>query len=182
MKKCPNCRNQIPDEAVYCPVCGTGVGTGPQFTSEPSGAPTTNYSTSYTQPPVYKPAVPQVDPYDHTAEFDAADIAANKVLAMAMYLLGPLGIMIALLAEKESRYIAFHVHQALKLTVAEILGILALTVVAFLMWNLRMRVLMVFVVAAALFCLVAVHLLCVLQAASNNAKEVYIVRHLRFLK
>ena len=80
MKMCPNCRNQIPDEAVYCPICGTGVGTGPQFTPQQSFVP----DTGYTEPPVYAAVVPYVDPYDHTSEFDAADIAENKLFAMAM--------------------------------------------------------------------------------------------------
>ena len=144
MKMCPNCRNQIPDEAVYCPICGTGVGTGPQFAPQQSSVP----DTGYTKPPVYAAVVPYVDPYDHTAEFDAA----------------------------------FHVRQALKLTVAEILGILVLVVAAFLMWSLRMRVFMVFIIAVAIIGLVAIHLLCVLQVIRSKAKEVYLVRNLRFLK
>ena len=178
MKMCPNCRNQIPDEAVYCPICGTGVGTGPQFAPQQSSVP----DTGYTEPPVYAAVVPYVDPYDHTAEFDAADIAENKLFAMAMYLLGPLGMIIAMLAVQDSRYTAFHVRQALKLTVAEILGILVLVVAAFLMWSLRMRVFMVFVIAVAIIGLVAIHLLCVLQVIRSKAKEVYLVRNLRFLK
>ena len=178
MKMCPNCRNQIPDEAVYCPICGTGVGTGPQFTPQQSFVP----DTGYTEPPVYAAVVPYMDPYDHTAEFDAADIAENKLFAMAMYLLGPLGMIIAMLAVQASRYTAFHVRQALKLTVAEILGILVLVVAAFLMWSLRMRVFMVFVIAVAIIGLVAIHLLCVLQVIRSKAKEVYLIRNLRFLK
>ena len=178
MKMCPNCRNQIPDEAVYCPICGTGVGTGPQFTPQQSSVP----GTGYTEPPVYAAVVPYVDPYDHTAEFDAADIAENKLFAMAMYLLGPLGMIIAMLAVQDSRYTAFHVRQALKLTIAEILGILVLVVAAFLIWSLRMRVFMVFVIAVAIIGLVAIHLLCVLQVIRSKAKEVYLVRNLRFLK
>lgn len=182
MKTCPNCRNQINDDSVYCPVCGTGVGTVPQFTQPQTSAPVTDYSTNYGQPPIYTAPAAYVDPYDHTAEFDAADIADTKVFAMAMYLLGPLGIIITLLSVKESRYAAFHVRQAMKLTVAEVLGVLALAVIAFLMWNLRMRGLMFLLVAVALIGLVLIHLLCVLSICKGMAKEVYLVRSLRFLK
>ena len=181
MKMCPNCRNQIADEAVYCPVCGTGIGTAPQFTQQAS-EPIHDFSVNYTQPPVCPAPVPYVDPYDHTADFDAADIAENKVIAMAVYLFSLPGILIALLAAKESKYVAFHVRQGLKLAVAETLGIIALSIAAFLMWNLRMRGLMSFVMVAALIGLVVIHLLCVLQVMKNKAKEVYIVRKLPFLK
>ncbi len=56
--------------------------------------------------------------YDHTAEFSAQDISDNKVIAMLVYLMGTVGIIIALLA-RDSRYAGFHVRQALKLTVLE---------------------------------------------------------------
>lgn len=39
---------------------------------------------------------------------------------MAAYLLGPIGIIIALLAARDSAYTAFHVRQALKITVCSI--------------------------------------------------------------
>lgn len=182
MITCPNCRNQIPDEAVYCPVCGTGVGAVPQFTAQQFPAPTASDNANDTHPPVYTSPVPYVDPYDHTADYDAADIAENKVFALAMYLLGPLGILIALLAAKESRYTAFHVRQSLKLTVAEVLGTIALAVAAFLMWSLRMRGLMSFIVTVALIGLIAVRLLCVLCVCKNKVTEAFLVRSLRFLK
>ena len=101
---------------------------------------------------------------------------------MAAYLFGLFGILIALLAAKESKYTAFHVRQALKLTVAEALGSIALAIAAFLMWNLHMRGLMFFVVTVALIGLLVIHLLCVLQVINNKAKEVYIIRSFRFLK
>ena len=42
------------------------------------------------------------NPADHTAEFAADDISKNKVTAMAAYMLGIIGIVIALLAAPES--------------------------------------------------------------------------------
>ena len=59
--------------------------------------------------------------YDHTDEFDAEDISRNKVTAMAAYLLGPLGVIIALLAGKDSPYADFHMRQGLKFVVVEAL-------------------------------------------------------------
>ena len=183
MKMCPNCRNQITDEAVYCPICGNGIGTAPQFTAQQTPPPPADYSAAYQpQPPVFTPPVPYVDPFDHTDKFDAADISENKVLAMFCYLLGPLGILMAQLAAGKSKYAAFHIKQAMLLTVAEILGLLALAAGAYLLWILRMRVFMVFVVVIALIGLVALHLICFFQVCKGKAKEVYIVRNLKFLK
>ena len=58
MKVCTNCHLSFPDSASHCTQCG---------------APLTTVAD---QPPVYSG-----DPLDHTAEFDPADISANKVFA-----------------------------------------------------------------------------------------------------
>jgi len=181
MKMCPNCRNQIADEAVYCPICGSAVGAVPQYHQS---APQVNppYNAAFTQPPAPAAPIPYVDPYDHTADFEPRDISENKVFAMVCYLLGPLGILMAQLAAGKSKYTAFHIKQAMMLTVAEILGLLALALCAYLLWEIRLRVFMLFVVAIALIGLVALHLLCFFQVCKGKAKEVYIVRNLKFLK
>ena len=110
MKFCPNCRSQLSDETTFCPMCGVQL---------PVGAPQ--------QPPVYQP---QYAPYDHTAEFDPRDISDNKVYAMLLYLLGIPGIIIALLAANSSKYVAFHLRQALKFVVTETLLTLASLIMA----------------------------------------------------
>lgn len=75
----------------------------------------------YPQQPVYQqpvyPPQPAYDPADHTAEFDPEDVSQNKVIAMAAYILGTVGIIIALLAAPQSKYAAFHSRQALKLDI-----------------------------------------------------------------
>ena len=74
MKNCPKCGKPFDDNVAFCDACGTPL----------NGAPA----------PVA--AVPVVDPTDHTAEFDPKDISENKVLAMVPYLMGWIGIIIAL--------------------------------------------------------------------------------------
>lgn len=181
MKICPNCRNQIKEDAVFCPVCGTAISIAPQYEPQPSQS-SREFDTIYSPSPVYTPPVPQVDPYDHTKDFVLSDISENKATAMLAYLLGPLGILMALMAAGSSKYVDFHVKQAMKLTVAEILGILALVVFSFLLWNIRLRAFMFFVIAVALIGLVVLHLLCFLQICRGKAIEVYLVRNLKFLK
>lgn len=179
MKTCPNCRNQIADEAVFCPICGSGVSVASQYQPQQTPQPQVPYNAEYTQPPVS--TIPYVDPYDHTADFDIRDVSGHKVIAMLVYLLGPVGIIMALLAATDSKYANFHVKQGMKLTVAEILGVLALAVAAFILWNIRLRSLMFFLVAVALIGLVVLHLIAFMQVCKGKAKDLYIVRKLRFL-
>ena len=110
MKNCPKCNASLNDDAVFCTSCGTQL-------------------QPIQQPYAYAPAF---DPTDHTAEFDPKDISDNKVISMLVYLMGVPGIIIALLAANTSKYAAFHVRQALKISVVEILlGI----VTALLFWT-----------------------------------------------
>jgi len=159
MKICPNCRSQLADESTFCPMCGKPLaGPAPQ-------------NPSYQQPPMYAP----VDPYDHTAEFDPKDVSENKVIAMLLYLLGAVGIVIALLAANSSKYVSFHLRQALKFLVAETLLSLATILLAF-----------TFIVPIAAGVMITVlsviKIICFFQICKGKAKEPAIIRSLSFLK
>ncbi len=106
MKNCSNCGTQCDDNAAFCSNCGHSLG---------DNASTMN------------------DPSDHTAEFDPADISENKVIAMAPYLMGWVGIIIALLAINNSKYVSFNVKQTLKLEICLVLSAF-LCIVPFLGW------------------------------------------------
>lgn len=90
MKTCPNCNVQLDDAATFCANCGARISESAQ--AQPQ----------YTQNTAVPP---QGDPYDHTAEFDPQDISDNKVFAMLGYLLGTVGIIIALFGKPQ---VAFH--------------------------------------------------------------------------
>ncbi len=112
---------------------------------------------------------------DHTADFDADDISSNKVVAMAAYLLGALGVIIAFLTAKDSPYAKFHAHQALKLLVVEALLELA---TAALVWT-------IIVPLAGAICLVillVVRIICFFQVAAGKAKDAPIIGSFPFLK
>lgn len=166
MKVCPICHSQVSDESNYCTMCGNRILDGDQ---------TVPY-----QPPVYQNAYqqyqqPVYNPYDHTAEFEASDIAQNKLYAMVMYLLSVIGIVIALLGAKDSAYVQFHLRQNLKFLILEAVlalcaGLLAITII-------------VPIICAV--CLVIVEVLKVIaffQVCNGKAKEPAIIRSLGFLK
>lgn len=150
MKFCSQCGNQLDDAATVCNNCGA------------------NMQANY-QPPIY------VDPYNHTNEFDASDISENKAVAMLPYLLGTIGLLIAALLSKSSKYVTFHLKQALKILVVEAILII-LAAILFIT---------IIVPIAAGICFIILFVLKIIQffsICSGKAKEVPIIRSLGFLK
>lgn len=157
MKFCPNCGNQLEDNAAFCPYCGANTATGEA------------------QNPGYVPSAPVVSPYDHTAAFDAEDIRSNKIFAMIVYLLDMVGVAIALLAVKDSAFVLFHVKQSLKFTVCEVL--LALLSAA-LVWTVIVPI----VAAIAVLILMIVKLIAFFSVCQGKAQEPAIIRSIGFLQ
>lgn len=175
MKTCPNCNTQLDDNAAFCTACGT------QFSNaQPQGAVPPQQNNVPPQQNNVPPqgayaAAPAYDPYDHTAEFDPKDISDNKVFAMLGYLLGTIGIIISLLASHSSKYTMFHVRQALKFTVVNILMLICTAV---LFWTIIVPV------AYAIMSTVlwVIKIICFFQICSGKAKEPAIIRSLGFLR
>lgn len=161
MKICTKCNQPLDDNATYCYKCGT------QFNDGQQSAP--NYNQPVNNQYVY------YDPYDHTGEFDPQDISENKVISMLVYLMGAIGIVIALLASNTSKYAAFHVRQALKFTVIEILSAI---VTLLLCWTVIVPI------AYGIFILVltVIKFICFFQICAGKAKEPAIIRSFGFLR
>lgn len=159
MKVCTRCGAQLADSATFCPHCGMQCGAQPP--ADPRQA-----QNGYPYPAM---------PYDHTAEYDPRDIAANKVLCMPVYLMGILGLFIALLAGTDSPYAKFHVKEGIKLAVLESLlalcaSILAITLIVPLLALIMLGV------------LVVVRVICFVKVCGGKAEEAPIVRGLGFLR
>lgn len=150
---CNRCGAQLEDGASFCCNCGNTLGGGG-----------------------YNPPVPvYVDPSDHTAEFDPKDISENKVIAMAAYVLGMVGIIIALLAAPKSAYAAFHSRQALKL---EIVNMLMATITLVLCWTIIVPI----AYGVCTVILLVVRIICFFQVCSGKAKDAAIIGALPFLR
>ena len=94
---------------------------------------------------------------------------------MLVYLLGTVGIIIALLGAQTSPYAAFHVRQALKFTVINILmGIITI----FLFWT----IIVPFAAFLAVFVLFIVKIICFFSICKGQAKEPPIIRSFGFLR
>lgn len=166
MRICPNCQTQLDDDAMFCTGCGTQFIAANDIQQEQVNAYQQEYQNSYTPP---------YDPYDHTAEFDPKDISDNKVMAMLVYLMGWLGIIVALLGSKASPYVAFHIRQALKFTVTSILMMICTVL---LCWTLIVPIAAV-IMTIVLF---VIKIICFFQICSGKAKEPAIIRSLKFMK
>lgn len=186
---CPKCGSEVSDGSAFCTKCGAALGAnaqqpnkgmpqgGPQPENQQTGngMPYGNPQMNNGVPPYGMPQQQYVDPKDHTGEFDPKDISDNKVMAMLPYLMGTIGIIIALLASRESAYTYFHVRQALKISVVTMLVAM---ITAVLCWT-------VIVPIAGGVCaviLLVVRIIGFFQVCSGKAKEAAIVSSFGFLK
>lgn len=111
---------------------------------------------------------------DYSSQFNPKDISENKVTAMAAYLLGPIGIIIALLAARDSAYTAFHVRQALKITVCSIvLEIIAAVLALFGMIPLVGIIfkLVLVIICAVWLGVLVLRLIAIAQVCDGEARE-----------
>ena len=169
MKTCPKCNASLDDTATFCTFCGTNLAAA----QGPQQPPQQQPNPAYAPAPPY--AQPYYDPYDHTAEFDAKDISDNKVFAMAVYLLGVIGIIIALLAARDSKYVAFHLRQGMKFAIVYVLTALCMAILA---------VTVIVPIAGLVFlCVLSViRIICFFQVCGGKAKEPAIIRSMTFFK
>jgi len=145
MKFCSKCGAQCDDNATACPNC---------------------------EAIFVAPAAATGDATDHTAEFDPRDISDNKVVAMLPYLLGPIGLIIALLMTNTSKYVSFHIRTALKFTVVETL-LVFVNIIPFLG--------QIAYIVGILICLV-LRIIAFFQICNGKAKDPAIISSLGFLK
>ena len=122
----------------------------------------------------YTPPYGQGDPFDHTSEFDPKDIKEHKVYCMLIYLMGTVGIIIALLGGADSEYTKFHVREGLKIAVANMLATLA---TLFLFWTLIVPL----ITSIFITILMVVKVICFVRICKGKAIETPIIRGFKFL-
>lgn len=152
MKFCPKCGAQLDDAAGFCPTCGFSF-ANPQQAPQMQG-----YA-----------AVPA---HDHTAEFSAQEVSEGKVFALAIYLLGIAGIVVALLGSRDNKYVAFHIRTYLKIQICLIIGVVA-CIIPIVGW---------FAYGVWAIILAVLEIICFFNVCGGKAIDPAIIRGMGFLK
>ena len=196
MITCPKCGTSIPDGTAFCSNCGTAIpaaadsaapetvtpasepaASTPTPTPAPAPAPDPAYSRpDYNQAPMGGYGQPAQQPYygdpsDHTFEFDPEEIVDNKIFAVTAYLFGFLGIIVALLAGRDSRYVKFHVRQSLKLSIASVLAIIP-AIIPILGW---------IVMGVLLLILTVIEIMAIVWAFQGKSRDLPLIKDIRWL-
>ncbi|SDA61146.1 Uncharacterized membrane protein [Butyrivibrio sp. INlla18] len=180
MKVCQNCGNQVEDSVIFCTNCGVEIKSAEQQAPQ-SAQPVTQQAPQqnvqqgapvfvnaqqapYQQPIVYN------DPKDHTNEFDANDIADNKLFGAACYLFEIFGIIIALLVN--TPYTRFHAKNAIRYDIALLLCFIP-CIIPILGW---------LVTGIACLVLFVIKIIAIVWSLQGKAKELPIISDIGFLK
>ena len=186
MAFCSKCGAQVNDGTTFCPSCGAPIGQQAQQQARPQQAQQPQQQAQQQRQQYQQQAgqqqagqqqyanpVPAVDPKDHTKDFDKEDISKNKVYAMLAYLFGIFGLIIIMIAAKDSKYAQFHARQAAKLIVLN--GLLIIAFAA-----LMITIIVPFVAMIGMIIVAVVQIICFFNVCAGKAKEAPIVSAFKF--
>lgn len=191
MPFCSKCGTTVTENDKFCPKCGTPTApqqAAPDAATDAAAAPVA---------PNVQPApgagqqnsgdfAAQVaalnNTADTTAEFDPADIASNKAMAILSYF--GLLVLIPLLAAKNSRFARFHANQGLIVLIAGVVGTIGQRVLGLVLKYIPyiggvLSGLIGFAVSAVLLVLMV---LGIINAAQGKAKELPVIGKFQLLK
>ena len=143
MAFCSNCGKEVPDGASVCSSCGANLAAAP--------------------------AVKSAEEFDHTSDYDAADISDNKVYALSAYIFSFFGVLLCNVLAKQSPFAQFHAREALKI---DIVAIVVYILSVLLCWTCIVPV------AGAVFeiILLVVKIIAFVQVCKGQAKEPWMIR------
>lgn len=175
MATCKNCGSNVNDDIKFCPNCGTEVAAPAQAQTQ-AQTQTQQSNTDFTD------KVAQLNnTADTTAEFDANDIASNKVMAVLSYF----GILwlIPLFAAKESKFARYHANQGLVIFIASFAYSIASTIIDSIFTAISYRLGFVGTIldlVSIVFVVLAI--IGIINAANGKAKEVPVIGKYKILK
>lgn len=173
MAFCGNCGTKVEDGKKFCPECGTVMeAKAPQQQPQPQQqAPQqAQPQVQYQQPVQAQPAPNTKGGADYTAQFDPADIEANKMMALLSYII----FFIPLLAAKGSKYAMFHANQGLILFLAGVVVSIAGSIIPILGWFIILPVGCIIVAVLGI--------MGIINAWKGVAKDLPIIGKIRIIK
>lgn len=185
MPFCSKCGEPMTENDKFCPKCGTPTAPQPQAAPDMPVTPNVQPAPGAGQQNSNDFAAQVAalnNTADTTAEFDPADIASNKAMAILSYF--GLLVLIPLLAAKNSRFARFHANQGLILLITEVIGTIGQRVLGMVLKYIpyiggMLGGLIGFVISAALLALAVIG---IINAAQGKAKELPVIGKFRLLK
>lgn len=184
MPFCSKCGTTVTENDKFCPKCGTPTApqqAAPDMPVMPNVQPAPGAGQQNSGDFTAQVAALN-NTADTTAEFDPADIASNKAMAILSYF--GLLVLIPLLAAKNSRFARFHANQGLIVLIAGVVGTIGQRVLGLVLKYIPyiggvLAGLIGFAVSAVLLVLMV---LGIINAAQGKAKELPVIGKFRLLK
>ncbi len=171
MTYCGKCGKQIDEGLKFCPDCGAAVEAAVENNAEQT-QPQNDFSQKLQN---------LNNTTDTTAEFDAADINANKGMAILAYF-GPL-VLIPLLAAKGSRFARYHSNQGLVLLLASVLYGIAYSILSSIILAISWRLyFIVSIIGLVSIVITILAIIGIINAATGKAKELPLIGKIKLLK
>ncbi len=171
MSYCGKCGKQIDEGLKFCPDCGAAVEAAVENNAEQT-QPQNDFSQKLRN---------LNNTTDTTAEFDAADINANKGMAILAYF-GPL-VLIPLLAAKGSRFARYHSNQGLVLLLASVLYGIAYSILSSIILAISWRLyFIVSIIGLVSIVITILAIIGIINAATGKAKELPLIGKIKLLK
>lgn len=117
---------------------------------------------------------PEKSPWDKTELFSAEEVKGYRLTAVLIYLLGIFGIILALVTDKSSSYLKFHIAEGLKITVVTA----ALAVISVL---LAFTFIVPVLCAAGLAVCTVINLISAYKTLKGKSENAVIIREFKIL-
>ena len=166
MPYCEKCGMQVENQVKFCPGCGSAIG-------ETKSAGKNDFGTTFQE---------LNNTADTTGEFDAKDIADNKVMAILSYL-GIL-VLVPIFGAKGSKFARFHANQGLVLCITAVVYSIAYSILSGILiavsWRLYAAFSGIFGFVSLIFVIWVI--LGIVNAAGGKAKELPVIGKFKLLK
>ncbi len=190
MSFCTKCGTELKEDAKFCPSCGAPTEQKAEpAAEEKQPEQNTEQQNTYQQNTTsdFAQKFDQfTDTEDRAAEFDKADISANKVYAILAYI-GFL-VLVPLIAVPKSKFARFHANQGLVLLIGEVAYNIVRSVLVYVlrltMWG-PLRIVynaVKFATGAVGLVFVVFAVIGIVNAAQGIAKELPLVGKVKILK
>ena len=170
MAYCGKCGLQVEENVKFCPGCGGAIGAEQAQQKE---APKTDFEAKFQN---------FNNTQDNTKDYEAKDIAANKVMGILSYL--SLLVLVPIFGAKNSKFARFHANQGLVLLIAwigwNIVSSIIRAILTAISWRLYVAVRVILGLVTIVFVVLSV--LGIINAAGGKAKELPLIGKFKILK